>query len=98
QQKSNGGNMKIQKTISDKVIAANCANAQKSTGPKTLTGKKHSRLNAKSHGLFAKELHFDEGEELEFERLKRDLLSQLLPQTALQRLAVDEILSCVWRT
>jgi hypothetical protein len=90
--------MKINKTISEKVIAANRANARNSTGPKTLSGKRHSKLNAKSHGLFAQELHFGKGEELEFETLKRDLLSQLLPETALQRLAVDEILSCAWRT
>jgi len=32
--------MKINKTVSDKVVSANRANAQKSTGAKTAPGKK----------------------------------------------------------
>jgi hypothetical protein len=90
--------MKVKKTLSERVLAANRANATKSTGPKTVTGKKNSKLNAKSHGLFARELHVREGEEREFETLKEDIVSQLVPQTALQRLAVDAIISCAWRT
>ncbi len=38
---------------SDKQIAANTRNAQKSTGPKTLAGKRKCRRNALRHGLTA---------------------------------------------
>jgi hypothetical protein len=37
-------------------IAANRANAQKSTGPRTAEGKAASRLNALKHGLDAESL------------------------------------------
>jgi hypothetical protein len=36
---------------SEKQIAANCANAKRSTGPKTLAGKMASSRNAFRHGL-----------------------------------------------
>ena len=89
--------MKIKKIISEKVVNANRANAKKSTGAKTVPGKQNSRRNAFKHGIFAAELHIREGEQSEFERLRRDIASQLLPQTALQKLALDEIVSCTWR-
>ncbi len=38
---------------SPKKLNANRQNAKKSTGPKTLRGKAHSRRNALKHGLFA---------------------------------------------
>ena len=39
--------------VSEAKIAANRANAQKSTGPKTEAGKRRSRVNALKHGLCA---------------------------------------------
>ena len=48
------------KTVSDKKVAANRNNAQKSTGPKTPRGKANSRRNAVKHGLFAMELSLGE--------------------------------------
>jgi hypothetical protein len=89
--------MKIQKTISEKVFAANRWNAQKSTGAKTATGKKNSRGNALKNGLFASELYVAEGEEQELQTLRREIGSELVPETALQKLAVDEIVACSWK-
>ncbi len=37
-------------------IAANCRNAQKSTGPKTPNGKAITKMNALRHGLTAQEI------------------------------------------
>src|SRR2546430_1543407 len=89
--------MKIHKTVSAKVIAANRRNAAKSTGPKTVSGKGRVGRNSVRHGLFARELYVSAEEHSEFETMRRDLLSQLAPATSLQKLAVDEIVCCVWR-
>jgi hypothetical protein len=40
-------------TPSERRLDANRENAKKSTGPKTLRGKGHSRFNALKHGLFS---------------------------------------------
>ena len=42
---------KRKKTVTPRQLAANRANAQKSTGPKTLQGKLRSRYNSLTHGL-----------------------------------------------
>jgi len=46
--------MKKRKRITAAVLAANRANAKKSTGPKTRSGKNASRRNAWKHGMTAK--------------------------------------------
>ena len=43
----------VKPVVSERKKAANRANAQKSTGPKTAEGKARSRLNAVTHGLCA---------------------------------------------
>src|SRR5215204_4933057 len=43
-------------SISEERLAANRANAQKSTGPKTLEGRAASRMNALKHGLLSQEV------------------------------------------
>ena len=66
-------------------LAANRANAQRSTGPRTRAGKARSRANAVSHGLFCRRLlvasaslheHQDE-----FDALHQQWRSELKPQT-----------------
>src|SRR5687768_9924012 len=41
-------------TVSERKLAANRANAQKSTGPRTEAGKRNASLNALTHGLRAR--------------------------------------------
>ena len=89
--------MKINKTVSERVASANRVNAQKSGGAKTATGKNNCRGNALKNGLFASELYVAEGEQPEFQALRREIDSELVPETILQRLAVDEILACSWK-
>jgi hypothetical protein len=50
--------------VSERRLAANRANAQKSTGPRTPEGKRRSALNATRHGILSQVLHLPE-EELE---------------------------------
>ncbi|MBS1874713.1 MAG: hypothetical protein JSU00_15970 [Acidobacteria bacterium] len=45
--------MARKKTMSEKQLAANRANAKKSTGPKTPAGKARSRYNSLKHGCYA---------------------------------------------
>jgi hypothetical protein len=80
-----------------KKIVANKLNARRSSGPRTAIGKSNSRRNAAKHGLFSQELLFSDIEKAEFQALHRSLQSQLQPTTALQRVALEEILCCTWR-
>ena len=59
-------------TMSEKKLAANRANARKSTGPRTPEGKARASLNAISHGLFCKDLVLP-GESQEVLKLLRRL-------------------------
>jgi hypothetical protein len=49
--------MKIKRSITDKKLAANRANAKLSTGPRTERGKSFSKFNPLRLGLFAKHIH-----------------------------------------
>lgn len=50
--------MKIKRPISDRKLQANRANAQRSTGPRTETGKAASRRNALKHGILGCSVDF----------------------------------------
>jgi hypothetical protein len=89
--------MGIKKTVTDKTIAANGANARKSTGPKTGAGKLRARMNSLKHGFFAKELQLGEEDRPEFEVLRDSLLQQFAPATPLQQIAAEKIVCCSWR-
>jgi hypothetical protein len=49
-------NQSAKPPTSERKLAANRANAQRSTGPRTPQGKTHARLNALKHGLLSKRL------------------------------------------
>jgi hypothetical protein len=52
----------VQNTTSLKQIAANQANAQKSTGRKTPQGRAVSKMNALKHGICSKEVLVRQGD------------------------------------
>ncbi len=76
---------------------ANRENSLKSTGPTTPRGKRYSRSNARTHGLYSKELLVSEADRPEFEEMRFGLEAQLQPSTTLQGLAFDYIVVCHWR-
>jgi hypothetical protein len=79
-----------------KQIAANQANAQKSTGPKTEAGKAKSSLNHLSHG-FTSNLFFMEGEnQEEFQNLLWDLMQEHLPASTTEQILVEKMASNHW--
>lgn len=90
-----------QTQVSEKKLAANKLNAQKSTGPRTQKGKARSRWNALKHGLLSKQVvvPLEEGKEKKaaFERLLAELREDLAPQGALEEMMVERIAVCYWR-
>ena len=78
-------------------IAANRANALRSTGPRTIEGKTASSRNATKHGLLSRQPLLP-GEDLaEFDALDRYLHDELAPASAIEVLLVDEVVALVWR-
>jgi hypothetical protein len=86
-----------EKMSSQKKIDANRRNAQCSTGPRTPTGKRTSSRNSRKHGLLSRELRLADEDRPVFEKLHREVTQQLSPKTALQQVAVDQIIACLWR-
>ena len=86
-------------------IQANCANAQKSTGPRTPEGKDTPRAplrataaqNALKHGLFAREGAIRGEDEQEFEEYREKMLNQLIPGTPLEEVLADRVVDLSWR-
>ena len=90
--------MKINKTVSLKVIDANRKNAQRNTGPTSIAGKGAVRYNAVKHGLLAKRivLHNEE-EETEFRTLMDELDQEFQPKGMLERMLTEEIGVSWWK-
>jgi hypothetical protein len=86
--------MKIKKTVSEKVLAANRANGQKTSGPKTCESGK---LNAVKHGLLAKRLLLNEEQVGEFAELHGNLILEYQPQTETERIMVDDLATLRWK-
>jgi hypothetical protein len=72
-------------------------NSLKSTGPNTPRGKRHSRCNALTHGLYNKDLLISEKDRPAFEELRQQLQLQYKPSTPTRWLAFDTIVACSWR-
>ena len=77
--------------------AASRANAQKSTGPSTSTGKAQSRFDALKHGIYAvHQIMFDEKPE-DLAELAAESHEQHSPADAKQRFLVDTLVANEWR-
>jgi hypothetical protein len=85
----------------EKQIEANRRNAQKSTGPKTETGKQRASRNAAKHGLYAASVvlnspHYKEDPK-EYNHLLASLIWELRPEGVLQHSLVHKIANALWR-
>jgi len=84
--------MKIKKTVSGKVIAANRKNARKSTGPRSAAARSELKYHSVKHGLLTKALLFEgHKEEAEFQELAAELEADYKPRGVLQAMLVEEI-------
>lgn len=89
------------KRVTEKQLAANRRNAQRSTGPRTLEGKAVSRYNALKHGILAQAiipepLEIHESRQA-FEELLHALREECAPATALEEMMVERIATAYWR-
>ena len=87
--------------LSRRKLAAQRANATKSTGPRTNEGKAVARLNAITHGFFACDVVnpiLDGSARVEeFNSLLDALLEEFQPESASERILVDEVAASCWR-
>ena len=81
----------------EKQIAANRANAKKSTGPRTPEGKARSRMNATLHGLTARRPVLPNEDRRAFDRFARAMRQDLRPAGAVQALLVEEVIEAAWK-
>ena len=82
---------------SENQTAANRANAKRSTGPRTESGKAKSRKNAFKHGLTAQVIVIEGEDPKEFEKLRAKLEEDFKPRTALETELVNQVTGLVWR-
>jgi hypothetical protein len=89
---------KTRHMISPQKLAANRANAQRSTGPTTAAGKRISSWNSLRHGLLSNRLiEFDEQKKKQFSNLLESLQQDLEPVGALEQVLVEKIAHEYWR-
>jgi hypothetical protein len=77
-------------------IAANRANARKSTGPRTAEGKAASRFNALKHGLDAESLVIPGEDPAEFDALAAAYRDEFRPRTPSEHFHVDTMIRADW--
>jgi hypothetical protein len=78
-------------------IAANRANAQKSTGPRSVEGKSASRFNALKHGIDAASIVIPGEDPADYDALVAHYLHEYRPQSASESFHVDTMLRADWQ-
>ena len=77
-------------------LAANRANAQKSTGPVTPEGKAKSALNGLVHGLRAETVVLPGENADDFEAVRQNLSDEHNPQTVTEQYLIDTMATARW--
>jgi len=83
--------------ISERKLAANRANAQRSTGPKTPEGKQRSKQNSYKAGIFARQLFFPteagQNEWDGYKEVAERIYAHYRPQGVMEELLVDKVVT-----
>src|SRR6187551_2675487 len=82
---------------SEKQIAANRANAKRSTGPNTSSGKARSRMNAWKHGLRAETVVIAGEDAKDLQAIQRELWEEHQPEPGMESLLVERLAHYAWR-
>ncbi len=83
--------------LSEKQLAANRANAQRSTGPRTEEGKQRSSLNARRHNLTGQVTAMTTEDRIAHEAFSKALISAMAPEGALELQLAQRIATDSWR-
>ncbi|MBC8392819.1 MAG: hypothetical protein H8E17_09690 [Deltaproteobacteria bacterium] len=83
--------------ISEKQLAANRKNAQKSTGPKTPEGKAIASQNATTHGLRSSRVLIASENIAEYNTHRTALLKDLAPVGPMETILADRIVKLTWQ-
>ena len=75
-------------------MMANRANAQHSTGPQDTSS---TRFNGVQHGLTSKQVVIPGESQQEYDEFREEFLTDLSPNSALQRTLADRIVAAAWR-
>jgi hypothetical protein len=78
-------------------LEANRANAKRSTGPTTASGKARAKMNALKHGLSAKAVVIEGENSREFDALRAGLERDFEPATVIERELVENLAALLWR-
>jgi hypothetical protein len=84
-------------SISAAKVAANQANAQLSTGPRSEEGKARSSRNATKHGLFSKQLLVTGEDPAALAMFRESVLRRLSPRDMLELQVVEQYVASSWR-
>ena len=87
--------------VSERKLAANRANAQRSTGPRTRDGKQRASMNALRHGILAKSAFCPtiEGDDkrAQFEEILDGLIEEYQPREMTEVMTVQQLAGCYWK-
>ena len=86
-----------ERTISERRLAANRANALKSTGPRTPEGKARVALNALTHGLSATTLLLPGEDPQELADIRDCFDLAHAPAGPVERVLVEQLISLTWK-
>jgi|SRR5579872_1720107 len=89
--------MKTKKTLTAAKLAAQRDNAQLSTGPKSIPGKRDSSRNSTSHGVFVCDRLLPGESAEEWEQLKREMIEDRNPIGSCELRRVEKIIWNEWR-
>jgi hypothetical protein len=85
------------KAMSERQLAANRANALKSTGPRSPEGKARSRFNSVTHGLTANQVCLPGESRAEYAQRRLEYFEDYRPATLLEADVLDDYVAARWR-
>jgi len=80
----------------DSQTSANRANAQKSTGPRSVEGKRRSSFNALKHGACATQVVLPYEKRADYDQFHQNLLDDYQPQSVLEELMLERLATAQW--